>query len=274
MQFSWWRKGDLDGFFGLFVDNLIQLILIVLLCGSVLAMPGELVFGRILPGVAVSLLVGNLFYAWQARRLALQTGQTQVTALPYGINTVSLFAFILFVMKPVLDQTGDAELAWRLGLAACFGSGLIEFGGAFVAGWVKRVTPRAALLATLAGIAVTFIAMDFCFRIFADPLVGLAPLALILMQYIGRVRMPADIPAGLVAVVVGTGLAWALGRMEATALAAAGMRRTCSWATCWMRLFRPNWFITCRSSCRWVCSIYWARYRTWKAPRRPATCIR
>lgn len=26
MQFYWWRKGDLDGFFGLFVDNLIQLI--------------------------------------------------------------------------------------------------------------------------------------------------------------------------------------------------------------------------------------------------------
>lgn len=216
--FCWWRQGDLDGFFGLFVDNLIQLILIVVLCGNILQMPNEMVFGRILPGVAVSLLVGNLFYAFQAGKLAKSSGQAQVTALPYGVNTVSLFAFILFVMKPVLDQTQDVELAWKVGLAACLGSGLIEFAGAFVAGWVKRITPRAALLATLAGIAITFISMDFCFRIFADPLVGFVPLAFILIQYIGRVRLPADIPAGLLAVVFGTLLAWQLGRMDGAAL--------------------------------------------------------
>lgn len=221
MQFSWWRAGDLDGFFGLFVDNLIQLILIVTLCGAVLQMPSELVFGRILPGVAVSLLVGNLFYAWQARQLALRTEQSEVTALPYGVNTVSLFAFILFVMKPVMDSSHDAELAWRVGLAACLGSGLIEFGGAFVAGFIKRITPRAALLATLAGIAITFISMDFCFRIFADPLVGLIPLAFILIQYIGRLQLPGKLPAGLVAVLLGTALAWGLGRMDGAALANA-----------------------------------------------------
>lgn len=221
MQFYWWRNGDLDGFFGLFVDNLIQLILIVVLCGTLLNMPAEMVFGRILPGVAVSLLVGNLFYAFQARTLAVVSGQAHVTALPYGVNTVSLFAFILFVMKPVLDQSHDVELAWRVGLAACLGSGLIELAGAFVAGWVKRITPRAALLATLAGIAITFIAMDFCFRIFADPLVGFVPLALILVQYIGRLQLPANIPAGLVAVVFGSLLAWGLGRMDSAALSNA-----------------------------------------------------
>lgn len=220
-QFRWWHKGDLDGFFGLFVDNLIQLILIVVLCGAILGMPGEMVFGRILPGVAVSLLVGNLFYAFQARALARRSGQHNVTALPYGVNTVSLFAFILFVMKPVLDQTHDVELAWKVGLAACLGSGLIEFAGAFVAGWVKRVTPRAAMLATLAGIAITFISMDFCFRIFADPLVGLVPLAFILIQYIGRITLPAGIPAGLVAVLTGSVLAWGMGRMDGAALADA-----------------------------------------------------
>ena len=220
-QFRWWRKGDMDGFFGLFVDNLIQLILIVVLCGAILHMPAEMVFGRILPGVAVSLLVGNLFYAYQARGLARSTGRADVTALPYGVNTVSLFAYILFVMKPVLDQTHNVELAWQVGLAACFGSGLIELGGAFVAGWVKRITPRAALLATLAGIAITFISMDFCFRIFADPLVGFMPLAFILIQYIGRIYLPAGIPAGLLAVVTGTVLAWLMGRMDSAALANA-----------------------------------------------------
>jgi len=218
VSISWWRRGDLDGFFGLFVDNLIQLILIVVLCTQVLGMPDALVYGRILPGVAVSLLIGNIFYAMQARALMRRTGQADATALPYGINTVSLFAYILFVMLPVVKATGDAELAWKLGLAACLGSGLFEFGGAFIAGWVKRVTPRAALLATLAGIAITFISMDFTFRIFADPLIGLAPLGLIFLQYIGRVRLPYGVPAGLAAVILGTILAWGLGRMDAGAL--------------------------------------------------------
>ncbi|MFA5985275.1 MAG: NCS2 family permease [Methylococcaceae bacterium] len=221
MPFSWWRKGDLDGFFGLFVDNLIQLILIVTLCSVILKMPAEMVFGRILPGVAISLLVGNLFYAYQAKILAIKSGLTNVTALPYGVNTVSLFAFILFVMKPVLDQTQNLELAWQVGLAACFGSGLIEFGGAFVAGWIKQITPRAALLATLAGIALSFIAMDFCLRIYAEPLIAFIPLAFILVQYIGQLRIPGNVPAGLVAVVIGTLLAWALGKMDAAQLKAA-----------------------------------------------------
>jgi adenine/guanine/hypoxanthine permease len=216
--FRWWRKRDLDGFFGLFIDNLIQLILIVVLCNQVLKMPDELVYGRILPGVAISLLIGNIFYAFQARSLFMRTGQAHVTALPYGVNTISLFAYILFVMKPVIEQTNDAELAWRVGLAACLGSGIIELGGAFIAGWIKRITPRAALLTTLAGIAITFISMDFCFRIFADPLIGFAPIAFIFLQYIGRLRLPAGVPAGLVAVITGTALAWILGRMDSSLL--------------------------------------------------------
>ncbi len=219
-NFSWWTRGDLDGFFGLFVDNLIQLILITLLCTTLLGMPNELVFGRILPGVAISLLIGNLFYAWQAKQLSITSGH-KATALPYGVNTVSLFAYVLFVMLPVIKMTGDVELAWQMGLAACFGSGLIEFAGAWLGSRIKQITPRAALLATLAGIAITFISMDFAFRMFADPLVGFAPLALILMQYFGRVRLPRGIPAGLAAIVVGTLLAWLIGRMDADALIAS-----------------------------------------------------
>ena len=82
-RFGQWRKGDLDGFFGLFIDNLIQLILIVLLCRVLLQMPDAMVFGRILPGVAVSLLVGNLFYAWQAAALsgvAIESGPAAIEA--------------------------------------------------------------------------------------------------------------------------------------------------------------------------------------------------
>src|SRR5262252_11119886 len=90
----WFVRGDIDGFFGLFIDNLLQLMVISVLGTTVCGFPPELVNGRILPGAALSILVGNLFYAWQARRLAERTGRTDVTALPFGINTPSVIAFV------------------------------------------------------------------------------------------------------------------------------------------------------------------------------------
>src|SRR6476659_4362231 len=123
-------RGDLDGFFGLAVDNLIQLLLIDSLCRFVLGFPDELIYGRILPGAAVSLLVGNLFYAWQAHRLAARTGRTDVCALPYGINTVSLIAHVFLVMLPAkalataAGAPDPARIAWQVGLCATLGSGV------------------------------------------------------------------------------------------------------------------------------------------------------
>ena len=210
----WMVRGDVDGFFGLALDNLVQLILIDTLCRHVLDFPDELLYGRVLPGVAVSLLLGNVFYAWQARQVALREKRQDVCALPYGINTVSLFGHVFLVMLPAklaAVQAGAADpwrVAWQAGLAATVGSGLIEFGGAFVAERIRKATPRAALLATLAGIALTFISIGFLFRTYARPLVGLTTLAIVMMTYFGRVRFKGGIPGGLVAVVLGTVLAW------------------------------------------------------------------
>jgi len=210
----WFVRGDIDGFFGLAIDNLVQLLVILALCRGVLGFGDELLFARILPGAAVSVLVGNLFYSWQAYRLAARSGRSDVAALPYGINTVSLFAYVFLVMLPaklMAESAGAsadeaAQVAWRAGLAACLGSGLIECGGAFVAQWIRRQTPRAALLSSLAGIAVSFIALGFFFKAFAAPLVGIVTLTIVLVSYFGRVRFVGGIPGGLVAVVAGTAL--------------------------------------------------------------------
>jgi hypothetical protein len=98
MTYGWFVRGDIDGFFGLFVDNLLQLMLIAVLCTQVCGMPDALVYGRIMPGAALSILFGNAFYTWQARRLAMRSGRTDVTALPYGINTVSLIAYVFLII--------------------------------------------------------------------------------------------------------------------------------------------------------------------------------
>ncbi len=217
--FRWFVRGDIDGFFGLAIDNLVQLLVIVGLCRSVLGFGDDLLFGRVLPGAAVSILVGNLFYSWQASRIAIRDQRGDVTALPYGINTVSLFAFIFLVMLPaklVAQAAGaapeEASLqAWRAGLAACFGSGALECAGSFVAEAIRRRTPRAALLSSLAGIAVSFIALGFFFKAYASPIVGIPTLVIVLVAYFGRVRFAGGIPGGLVAIAAGTLLCWISG---------------------------------------------------------------
>lgn len=207
----WFVRGDLDGFFGLALDNLVQLLVIVGLCQAVLGFEPALLYGQILPGAAMSLLVGNLFYSWQAMKLARRERRSDVCALPYGINTPSVFAFIFLVMLPVKVATGDSHLAWQAGLVACLGSGLIELAGACGADWIRKNVPRAALLSTLAGIALTFISLGFLFRTYASPVVGLATFAIVCLVYFGRLRFRGGIPGGLVAVLIGTILAWILG---------------------------------------------------------------
>lgn len=206
-------KRDLDGLFGLLLDNMVQLLLIPALCAGLCGMTGEnarFVTHYMLPGAAVSLLFGNVLYAWQAHRLAAATGRSDVTALPYGINTPSMLVYILFVMQPVYQRTQSAEAAWQMGLVACLGSALIEFAGAFVAESVRTRTPRAALLSTLAGIAVGFISMQFALQIFQKPLVAMLPLAILFVSLFSRVAFPMGLPAGLIAVVLGTACAWLL----------------------------------------------------------------
>src|SRR5579859_6019801 len=207
---QWFVRGDIDGFFGLFLDNLLQLMVISVLGTTVCGFPPELINGRILPGAALSILVGNLFYAWQARRLALQTGREDITALPYGINTPSVIAFIFLIMGPVYQETKDPNAAWQAGLLACFLSGVMEVLGAFCGDWLRRHTPRAALLSALAGIAVTLIAMGFVFQLFATPIIGLFPMMLILIGYSSRIKLPLNLPAGFAAVFLGTAIAWIL----------------------------------------------------------------
>ncbi len=213
IRMRWFVRRDLDGFFGLFVDNLVQLLLIVALCGGLCGMTGDhawLLYARILPGAAVSILFGNVFYARQAHLLARREGRDDVTALPYGINTPSLLIYVFFVMAPVYRETRSAELAWQMGLLACLGSGIIELLGSFVAERVRRHSPRAALLSTLAGIAIGFISMTFVLKIWAWPLIAMVPTAIVLITYFSHVRFPWGLPGGLVAICAGALLAWLL----------------------------------------------------------------
>ena len=198
----WFVPGDLDGFFGLFFSGFPDLILIATLaplCG----LPLELVASRILPAVAFSIIGGNVFYAWQAHRLAERTHRTDVTAIPFGVNTPTIFAYLFLIMLPAYQRTHDSQLAWHLGVFACFLSGIVQTAGAFCTDWLRRHTPRAALLCPLAGLAISFLCLGFILQIFQTPELALLPTVIILAVYGSRIRLPFRMPGGLLCIVAG-----------------------------------------------------------------------
>ncbi|MBC2608137.1 NCS2 family permease [Pelagicoccus albus] len=210
-------RGDWEGFFAAFVNNLVQLLILAPLCMMALGFSASLIFGTILPGVAISFLVGNLFYAWQAKKLAEKEGRDDVCALPYGISTPGIFAHIFLVMLPakqlaISQGLPDPEyVAWQAGLVATLAGGLVEFSGAFFADKLRRLTPRPAMLATLAGVGMGFLGLAFLFQAFASPVVGIVTIALVFIAYFGRVQFLGKIPATLIVLLVGTALSWLVG---------------------------------------------------------------
>jgi AGZA family xanthine/uracil permease-like MFS transporter len=210
-------RGDVDGFFAIALDNTVQLLLIPALCVGVVGMAPAMVYGRILPGIAVAYIGGNLIYAWQAQRLSRKENRIDVCAMPFGLNTPTMIAYAFLVMAParqlaVAHAVADPDrAAWQAGIAACLGSGIIEFFGSFIADWLRKLTPRAALLASLSGAGFAFLALNFMFDLMAHPIVGIVTLGLTLLFFFSGMRPKGGIPAAFVVLAVGTALSWMTG---------------------------------------------------------------
>jgi AGZA family xanthine/uracil permease-like MFS transporter len=205
----WWVPGDWNGFFGLFTNVLLNVIVLTTLCLYVVQLPPDTVYGRVLPALGIALPLGNLFYAYLAWQLAKKEGRSDVTAMPYGPSVPHMFIVVLVIMLPTYLQTKDPVLAWQAGLAWCFIIGVIVLLGAFIGPWIRKMTPRAAMLGTLAGISIAFISMRPAFQMWEVPWISLACFAIVLIAWTANIRLPGGIPGGLAAVVVGGVIGWA-----------------------------------------------------------------
>jgi adenine/guanine/hypoxanthine permease len=205
---SLWTPGDWNALFGLGTNVLVNMLVMTGLLKFVVGLPDELTFGRILPAVGLMLFLGNLYYAWMGWKLAKKEGRSDVCALPSGPSVPHMFIVVFVIMMPILGATGDPVKAWEAGLAWVFIQGFILLGGAWIAPWIRRITPRAALLGTLAGVSIAFISMRPAMEIFMTSIIGLTCLAIIMASWFGGVRYPRGLPAGLVAIIVGMVIAW------------------------------------------------------------------
>src|SRR5262249_20613823 len=74
--------------------------------------------------------------------------------------------------------------------------------------YIRKITPRAALLGTLAGVSITFISMRPALEMYMTPIIGIVCFAIILVSWFGGYKYPKGIPAGLVAIAVCMLIAW------------------------------------------------------------------
>ncbi|HEX9786264.1 MAG TPA: hypothetical protein VGA56_26500 [Opitutaceae bacterium] len=203
-----WVPGDWNAFFGFGTNILVNVLTLTGLLRFVLDMPDELVFGRVLPAVGLMLCLSTSYYAWLAYDLGRRTGRSDVCALPSGPGVGHMFICVFVVMLPIKLQTGDPIKAWEAGLTWVFIQSIVLVAGGFIGRWVRKVTPRAALLGTLAGVSITFISMRPALQMFLTPAIGLVCFAILLLNWFGGVRYFRGLPAGCIALAAGTLIAW------------------------------------------------------------------
>src|SRR5712692_10290621 len=124
-RYHWAACGDINAFFGLILDNVAVLVLLVSLLTGPGGFTSRFVIERMVPGTALGVLLGDLVYTYLAFRLARRTGRPDVTAMPLGLDTPSTFGIPLLVLLPALqhgyeltgaDHARAMEFAWHVGV--------------------------------------------------------------------------------------------------------------------------------------------------------------
>jgi adenine/guanine/hypoxanthine permease len=203
-----WTPGDWNALFGFGTNILVNMLVLTGLLRFVLKMPDSLVFGRILPALGLMMCLSTFYYAYLAYKLAQKTGRSDVCALPSGVSVPHMFIVTFVIMLPITLKTGDPIKGWSAGLVWVFFQSFILMIGGFIAPYIRKITPRAALLGTLAGVSVTFISMRPALEMYMTPQIGLVCFAIILVSWFGGVKYWKGMPAGLVAIAVGMIIAW------------------------------------------------------------------
>jgi AGZA family xanthine/uracil permease-like MFS transporter len=252
LGYRWSMPGDINAFFGLSLDNLADLTLTVSLLATVFGFPLEFALSHLVPGTAIGVIVGDLIFTWMAFRLAARTGRTDITAMPLGLDTPSTFGMVFFVVGPAfavavdggLSQIDAARQAWQIGMCSIVASGVFKLACAPFAPLIRRLVPRAALLGSLAAIALALISFLPFLEVLSQPLVGLVSLGIVLATLTARLPLPGKIPGALAALLIGGGiavLADAAGWLGPHASADSFDPLTALWPTGWLEAFQFGW---------------------------------
>ena len=124
-KYRWCGKGDIDASIGIFFDGFSKILTATGIMTVVFGMPAQVVIRKVVPGIGLAILLGNLWYFYEAWCLAHKEKRHNVTSQPFGIGASQLSGWLYLIIGPVYWQSGDSGLAMQVGLAAAFVGGLV-----------------------------------------------------------------------------------------------------------------------------------------------------
>mmetsp|Transcript_16279 Transcript_16279/g.24538 ORF Transcript_16279/g.24538 Transcript_16279/m.24538 type:complete len:587 (+) Transcript_16279:54-1814(+) len=218
----WFQKGDLDAWVAVASNNMATMLICLQILLSV-GFPDEIVYGKIAPGVGISMAFGSIFYMIQAMIVARNSGRIDICSQPFGINTPGAFAFINSIILPVFfkklqyDDEGNplntaeaAKFAWKVGVAANFIQGIVEIAFAIIGPQIQTGIPLVALLTSLASIGFSFLLSGPMLEEAAKPPLAFICIVIVFLGYFAGVKW-FGIPTSLLSMIVGTSIGWAGG---------------------------------------------------------------
>lgn len=248
-RYQWAQPGDINAFFGLMLDNVAGLLLMVgLLSGF--GFPTDFAVSAMVPGTALGVLIGDLAFFFLAFRLAHRSGRSDVTAMPLGLDTPSTFGIVLFVLGPSflqgqemgLSEIDAAYRTWHIGIWCIVLSGVLKFTLAPFTEWVRRVIPRAGLLGSLAAIALVLISFLPLMDIFGHPLPGMLAMVIVLTTLVGRIPLPGRTPGTLGALIVSGVVFYAMCLIPGTGYEFPAAPESIQWLpTKWLEAWQFSW---------------------------------
>ena len=158
-KIPFFKKSDLDASIGVFFDGFSKVIVAIAVMAGTLGISSSTIFGTMMPGVFLTVLIMNgglwLYY----RQIAAQRNDPDLTAVPAGLQAGRMFIWLFSIMLPVYLSTNDAELAFKVGVLAHLIGGIVFIIGAFVVPILLKIVPAGALFGSLAGGAMAFLAL-------------------------------------------------------------------------------------------------------------------
>ena len=220
---QWARPGDINAGFAFLLDCVVNLFV---LSGLLMAFdfPTTIILSHIIPGALVGIVVGNILNVRMAKKIARETNNPDLTAMPLGLDMPTTFGFTLAVLIPVFTMLKNdpdiggveeaAKLAWYVGMGGTIWMGIIKFGLSFFSQTLRRIVPLSALLGSMVGIAIVWLGAEAILGVFSIPEVGLISLAVMVYALIAGHKLPGAMPGAVVAILLGTIVFYLFGELD------------------------------------------------------------
>ena len=215
-------NGDINGFFTLFLDNVVSIAALVFLLIS-FGFPKSIIYENIVPAICLGVFIGDLIFFVMSVSLSEKHGNENMTAMPLGFDLPTAVGIGLTVIGPAFlvlqNEYGDVDVAarqaWYIGAGATVTMGLIKFVLAFFGNAIEKFIPKVGLIGPIAGIGLVWLGANALLGTYSVAFVGLLSLSIVVYCLVCGFRFPGNIPGAAAAILISTFVFYCVGQVDA-----------------------------------------------------------